>query len=211
MEPFEIACPHCSGKLRVATPSLLGRTVKCPKCTNPFTVPSEEDLAGISEDAEVMEQETAEVGSGVGSGVGVGSGIGVGSGVGTVGSGVGASLGRLGQSFEYSEADNVSAGDPPPESKPRKSSRSETPSIRSRPRGAQPLPVQNLAMVIGIPVALLFFGTLIIFWSKGYLSPGGRDGRQDGSRFVDFARDAEKNAKWVPQHDPRNKNFRFAD
>src|SRR5690606_19784330 len=38
MQPFETACPHCTGTLRVSDPRLLGRKVKCPKCGERFQI-----------------------------------------------------------------------------------------------------------------------------------------------------------------------------
>ncbi|MFN8766101.1 MAG: hypothetical protein ACK5ZC_16645 [Pirellulaceae bacterium] len=38
MEPFQIVCPSCQGKLRVAKESLLGRTIACPRCSQPVEV-----------------------------------------------------------------------------------------------------------------------------------------------------------------------------
>jgi hypothetical protein len=38
MEPFQIVCPSCQGKLRVAKESLLGRTIPCPRCSQPVEV-----------------------------------------------------------------------------------------------------------------------------------------------------------------------------
>lgn len=51
MEPFEISCEHCSQRLRVKDPALIGRKVKCPGCGQRMliTEPSDahtDELAG---------------------------------------------------------------------------------------------------------------------------------------------------------------------
>lgn len=191
MEPFEIACPHCDGKLRVATANLLGRKVKCPKCREPFTVPTEEDL-------EIATRELEEEAS-----IGVGVGPSVGSGVGSSVSGRRSSI--SGFSFRPSpEAEDVEAeeteAEAEEEERPYRSPRSNSPNRRQAP----PLQAKNLAMVIGLPVALLLIGAVFIFWSKGYLSTQ-KDHRQDASRFKQFGEYVEKNVKWVPEVDNRYK------
>ncbi len=42
-EPNQLRCPHCSTRMRVRDPSILGKKVRCPKCKNPFTTPSPDD------------------------------------------------------------------------------------------------------------------------------------------------------------------------
>ena len=40
MDPFRIACPHCSSKIIVRHEQLLGQTLPCPKCKEPVVVPA---------------------------------------------------------------------------------------------------------------------------------------------------------------------------
>ncbi|HEY7326578.1 MAG TPA: DUF4190 domain-containing protein [Gemmataceae bacterium] len=48
--PISVICPECSGKLRVAD-NLVGKKIKCPKCSATFPVGPEEDSAGITKKA----------------------------------------------------------------------------------------------------------------------------------------------------------------
>jgi predicted Zn finger-like uncharacterized protein len=197
MEPFEIACPHCDGKLRVAAANLLGRKVKCPKCREPFTVPTEEDLEIATRELE----EEASIGVGVGPGVGSGVGSSVG----------GSKLGRssisgfsVRPSPEAEDVEEAEEEDAGPYRSPRSGG---TPGRRPPPN---PIQGKNLAMVVGLPVALLLFGSLFIFWSKGYFSTQ-KDHRQDASRYKEFGEYVEKNVKWVPEVDNRYKPSPFEE
>ena len=40
MDPFRLACPHCSSKIVVRHEQLLGQTLPCPKCKDPISVPT---------------------------------------------------------------------------------------------------------------------------------------------------------------------------
>jgi predicted Zn finger-like uncharacterized protein len=35
-DELRVLCPHCVSRIRVATPQILGKTVRCPKCEEPF-------------------------------------------------------------------------------------------------------------------------------------------------------------------------------
>lgn len=185
MEPFEIACPHCDGKLRVAATNLLGRKVKCPKCREPFTVPTAEDLETAMRE---LEEEAS---------IGVGAGFGIGS-------GVGSSVGG-GSKLSRSSISGFSAS-PSPEAEDLEEEDDYRPANSASYSRGQPGPIQgkNLAMVVGLPAALLVVGALYIFWSKGYFS-NQKDHRQDATRFSQFGEHVEKNVKWVPEVDNRYK------
>lgn len=203
MEPVEIACPHCGGTLRVTNPKLLGRKVKCPKCRDPFTVPSEEDLNSVTAD-----EELEAVGSGVGSKVGM-----------AVGSGV-YSHEDVGESFNFTPSDNEESFDISEEDSAEEDyeEEEEEEAVTYREKGyivreengkkryyvarsKNDFPWGKAAL-IGGPIAFLVLGALLIFWSKGYFG-GSRDGRQDATRFSEFGRHVEENVKWVPETDNR--------
>ncbi len=45
-EASQIECPHCETKLKIKNPSLFGKKIRCPKCSEPFvaeTPPADED------------------------------------------------------------------------------------------------------------------------------------------------------------------------
>ncbi len=35
-DEFRVLCPHCTARMRVASPEILCKTVRCPKCAEPF-------------------------------------------------------------------------------------------------------------------------------------------------------------------------------
>jgi prepilin-type processing-associated H-X9-DG protein len=51
--PISVSCPHCRAKLKLGNPKLVGRKIRCPKCSKPFqvSVPDEADagLAALDE------------------------------------------------------------------------------------------------------------------------------------------------------------------
>jgi Zn-finger nucleic acid-binding protein len=46
--PSTLTCPSCNATLRPKTPLAAGTRIKCPKCTNVFAVPDEEDDAPVT-------------------------------------------------------------------------------------------------------------------------------------------------------------------
>src|SRR5579872_3926246 len=45
-EASQIECPHCETKLKIKNPSLFGKKIRCPKCSEPFVAeapPADED------------------------------------------------------------------------------------------------------------------------------------------------------------------------
>ena len=46
--PSTLTCPSCNATLRPKTPVAAGTRIKCPKCTNVFAVPDEEDEAPVT-------------------------------------------------------------------------------------------------------------------------------------------------------------------
>ena len=180
MEPFEVECPHCEKPLRVGSPTLLGRKVKCPKCKERLVIPTAEEL----EDAgHVLAEET----------VGIGNSLDRASGILTNG------LSFLTRSKPVQEDyTEVPSGDESHDD----SDTGDYTSAQYIPRRPPPFPWDKLMMVVGIPAGLLFFGVIAILGYNGYFSSG-TDGRQDATRFTKFAEDAEKNYKWNPQQDNR--------
>ena len=47
-QPIAVACPHCHAQFAVSDPSLIGRQVRCPSCTQAFVVAQPD--SGLTED-----------------------------------------------------------------------------------------------------------------------------------------------------------------
>lgn len=210
MEPFEIPCPHCSGKLRVTMEKLIGRRVNCPRCAGKFVVTRPQR-------SDVLDEEAALSGSGVGSAAyktGIASNSDLHAEPYVPGHFQSAGMSDL--TAENIENDELYGGssvnsehsmdlddasldqtDTHHYDEPNSSEYGFDGSFESGDytEAAPPAPAKKkqdwmpIIVGAGIPGGIGLVLIIALLYSKGYLSPrgGGADWRQDGRRFQEFA------------------------
>src|SRR5689334_3385074 len=47
-EPVTIACPHCHVRMKLKDGSALGKTIKCPKCAEPFVAAAPATVGAVA-------------------------------------------------------------------------------------------------------------------------------------------------------------------